>query len=164
MPRRAAAAAAPDGGDGTVDAVGAVDDARIVRTGTMQLEVQRRSGGRRDGPRRSSGRWAAMSAPRTPRNDGDQPIAQITYRIPVDRWEDALAALRNLNGQTTKVVTEQTEAVEVTGQIVDLEARIRNLRASETALQAIAAKAVKISDVLEVQAAADRRPRRDRGR
>ena len=84
-------------------------------------------------------------------NDGDQPIAQITYRIPVERWEDALAALRDLNGQTTKVVVEQTEAVEVTGQIVDLEARIRNLRASESALQGIAAKAVKISDVLEVQ-------------
>ena len=40
----------------------------------------------------------------------------------------------------------------MTGQVVDLEARIRNLRASETALQGIAAKAIKISDVLEVQA------------
>jgi hypothetical protein len=40
----------------------------------------------------------------------------------------------------------------VTGQVVDLEARIANLRASETALQAIAAKATRVSDVLEVQA------------
>ena len=44
------------------------------------------------------------------------------------------------------------EAVEVTAQVVDLEARIRNLQASETALQGIAAKATKISDVLEIQA------------
>ena len=44
--------------------------------------------------------------------------------------------MRSLNGMTTKVVTEQTDAVEVTGQIVDLDARIRNLRASESALQA----------------------------
>ena len=86
-------------------------------------------------------------------NEGDdQPVAEITYRIPVGRWEDALAALRSLNGLTTKVVTEQTNAVEVTGQIVDLDARIRNLRASESALQAIDARATKISDVLEVQA------------
>ncbi len=49
------------------------------------------------------------------------------------------------------MVTEQTDAVDVTGQVVDVEARIRNLRASESALQGIAAKATRISDVLEVE-------------
>ena len=39
----------------------------------------------------------------------------------------------------------------MTSQVIDLQARIANLRASETALQGIAAKATKISDVLEVQ-------------
>jgi hypothetical protein len=146
----APAAAAPDGGDGGGDVVGAVDDARIVRTGTMQLEVKDVPQAVATARTRSRAMGGYVGASNTS-NDGDQPVAQITYRIPVDRWEDALAALRNLNGQTTKVVVEQTEAVEVTGQIVDLEARIRNLRASETALQAITAKAVRISDVLEVQ-------------
>ena len=40
----------------------------------------------------------------------------------------------------------------MTGQVVDLEARIKNLQASEIALQGIAERATKISDVLEVQA------------
>ncbi len=150
----AAPAAAP--GEGMADgrggnAVGSVDDARIVRTGSIELQVQdvpRAVGVARDAIRGLGGYIGASNT----FNDGDQPVAEITYRIPVDRWEDALTALRALNGLTTKVVTEQTNAVEVTGQIVDLEARIRNLRASESALQAIAAKAVKISDVLEVQA------------
>jgi hypothetical protein len=150
----AAPAAAP--GEGMADgsggnAVGPVDDARIVRTGTIELQVQdvpRAVGVARDAIRGLGGYIGASNT----FNDGDQPVAEITYRIPVDRWEDALTALRALNGLTTKVVTEQTNAVEVTGQIVDLEARIRNLRASETALQEIAAKAVKVSDVLEVQA------------
>ena len=88
----------------------------------------------------------------TTSNDGDQPSAAITYRIPAAKWEAALDLLRGLNGLTTKVVTEHTEAVEVTSQVIDLQARITNLRASETALQGIAAKATKISDVLEVQA------------
>jgi hypothetical protein len=138
-----------DGSGG--NAVGPVDDARIVRTGTIELQVQdvpRAVGVARDAIRGLGGYIGASNT----FNDGDQPVAEITYRIPVDRWEDALTALRALNGLTTKVVTEQTNAVEVTGQIVDLEARIRNLRASETALQEIAAKAVKVSDVLEVQA------------
>jgi hypothetical protein len=80
-------------------------------------------------------------------NNGDQSVASISYRIPVDRWDEALDALRKLG----KVLDEQTDAVEVTGQIIDLEARIRNLRASETALQKIAATATRIADVLEVE-------------
>ncbi len=137
------------GGDGG-DAVGAVDDARIVRTGTMQLEVKDVPAAVAAARAAIRGMGGYVGASNTS-NDGDSPVALITYRIPVDRWEDALAVLRNLNGQTTKVVVEQTDAVEVTGQIVDLDARIRNLRASETALQAIAAKALKISDILEVE-------------
>lgn len=147
----APAAAGPSGSTVSGDGVGAVDDAKIVRTGTIELQVQevpRAVSVARDAIRGMGGYIGASNT----FNDGDQPVAEITYRIPVSRWEDALAALRSLNGMTTKVITEQTNAVEVTGQIVDLDARIRNLRASESALQAIAARAIKVSDVLEVQA------------
>ena len=65
----------------------------------------------RDGIRAMGGYIGAS----TTQNEGDTPIATVTYRIPADRWEDALDLLRGLNGPTTKVVTERTEAVEVTG-------------------------------------------------
>lgn len=142
---------APGQGDTGGNAVGAVDDAKIIRTGSMDLEVS-------DVP-------AAVKAARTAilamggyvgasnaGTTGDTPFAEIAYRIPSARWEDALAELRVLGGLTTKIVSEQTQAVEVTGQVVDLEARIRNLQASEAALQGIAEHATKISDVLEIQA------------
>jgi hypothetical protein len=134
------------------DGVGApVDDAKIVRTGTITLEVTSVPTAlqtARDAIRAMGGYIGASQT----WNEDDRPYATVTYRIPVERWEEALDLLRRLNGQTTKVVAEQTQAVEVTGAVVDLEARIKNLRASEAALQAIAAKAVRISDVLEVQA------------
>jgi multidrug efflux pump subunit AcrB len=79
----------------------------------------------------------------------ERTYATITYRIPADRWDEAISALRAL---ATTVVGEQTQALEVTGQLVDLEARIKNLRASEAALQEILAKATKVSDILEVEA------------
>jgi hypothetical protein len=82
----------------------------------------------------------------------DSPLARVTYRIPVERWEDALDLLRGLTGNGGKVVAENTNAVEVTGAVVDLEARIKNLRASEAALQEISSRAARVSDVLEVQA------------
>jgi hypothetical protein len=131
--------------------VAAVDDAKIIRTGTMSLEVSDVGAALRVARDTIVGLGGYIGASSTS-NDGEQPSAQITYRIPADKWESALDALRGLNGLTTNVVTEHTEAVEVTSQVIDLEARIANLRASETALQAIAAKAVRISDVLEVQA------------
>ena len=143
-----AASGAPDITDGSVGAV--VDDAKIIRTGTIELEVADVATAlviARDGIRAMGGYVGASQT----ENRDDRPFASITYRIPAARWEDALDLLRRLNGQTSKVVTEHTEAVEVTGQVIDIEARIRNLRASEAALQQIASRATKISDVLEVE-------------
>lgn len=81
-------------------------------------------------------------------NDKDRTIASVTYRFPSARWEDAQAAIREI---ATKVVNAKTGSSEVTGQVLDLDARIANLRATEQALQAIMAKATKIPDILEVQ-------------
>ena len=81
-------------------------------------------------------------------NDNDRPSATVTYRIPAARWEDTITTLR---GIATKVVSEQTQAAEVGAQIVDLDARLRNLRGSEAALLEIAKGAGKISDLLDVQ-------------
>jgi hypothetical protein len=152
QPAASGAPAAP-GDDGFRDAnqIGARDDARIIRTGSIQLEVSDVPSALRTARDAIVAMGGYVGASNTSNSD-EQPFAEITYRIPADRWEDALDVLRNLNGLTRKVVTEQTQAVEVTGQIVDLEARIKNLRASETALQTIAANAVKVSDVLDVEA------------
>ena len=127
-----------------------VDDAKIVRTGTMELEVADVTlalSAARDGIRAMGG---YIGASQTQTYDAS-PIASVTYRVPVDRWEDALDLLRGLTGNGGKVVAENTNAVEVTGAVVDLEARIKNLRASEAALQGISGRSTRISDVLEVE-------------
>lgn len=128
-----------------------IDDAKIVRTGTIELQVPDVTAAltsARDGIR---GMGGYIGSSQTQTID-DSPIATITYRVPVDRWEDALDLLRKLTGGGGKVLSENTNAVEVTGAVVDLEARIKNLRASEAALQEISSRATRISDVLEVQA------------
>jgi hypothetical protein len=134
----------PGSGSGSNGAL--KDDAKIVRTGSLSiqvkdLEVALTAG--RDAVRAAGGYIGASKQA----NDGDNPVASVTYRIPSDRWETSLTTLRGLG----KVLGEQTDAVEVTGQLIDFQARIDNLRASEQALQGIAAKATKVSDVLEVQ-------------
>jgi hypothetical protein len=81
-------------------------------------------------------------------NRDEKRAAAITYRIPAQRWDDAISALRGL---ASKLVTEHTEASEVTAQVVDLGAQLTNLRSTESALQGIMTRAQKIPDVLAVQ-------------
>lgn len=123
------------------------DGAKIVRTGSLALQVDDVAAALRAGRASIDALGGYIGASRESNHD-DQPTAMITYRIPVERWDDALAALR---GHALKVVEENTDALEVTDQLVDLAARIRNLKASEEALIAIQVKADKIADVLEVQ-------------
>lgn len=80
--------------------------------------------------------------------DGDEAQASITYRIPAASWEQSLRVLRALG---EKIINERSSTEEVTSQVVDLGARIRNLQATETALQGIMAQAKDIDDILTVQ-------------
>jgi hypothetical protein len=133
------------GGNG--DQVAIVDSAKIVRTGSLELQVA-------DVTKALTGGREAMAAlggyigSSQQQRSGDQTVATVTYRIPVARWEDALSAMRGLG----TVISEATDVAEVTAQIVDLDARIRNLKASEVALVGYAEKAPKVSDLLEIQA------------
>lgn len=139
------------GGQGGTDTSGSGgaprDGSKIIRSGSLALQVDDISTAVNAGRRSVEALGGYVSASREENRD-DQPFAQITYRIPVDRWDEGIATLRS---QAQKVIEEATDSQEVTDQLVDLAARVRNLRASESALLGIAAKADKISDVLEVQ-------------
>ncbi|HEY3335758.1 MAG TPA: DUF4349 domain-containing protein [Candidatus Limnocylindrales bacterium] len=154
----AAASAAPAAEDplgllpgragGQVDNGAPRDDLKIVYTGSLQLVVDDLATALAKAKTAVLATGGYIGASQES-NDGDRSIATITYRIPATRWEDAISDLRAL---AAKVVAEETQATEVGGQIVDLEARIRNLRASETSLQEIAKGTGKVSDLLEVEA------------
>ena len=80
---------------------------------------------------------------------GQDAEAAITFRVPAGRWDEAMNAVRGL---ASEVLSEQSSTDDVTSQVVDLGARIRNLQATEAALQSIMDKASVIKDVLAVQA------------
>jgi Domain of unknown function (DUF4349) len=124
------------------------DDLKIVYTGSLQLVVADLQAALAKAKAAVAATGGYIGASQES-NDDAYAVATITYRIPATRWEDAIGTLRDL---ATNVVAEQTQATEVGGQIVDLDARIRNLRASEASLQEIAKGAGKISDLLEVEA------------
>jgi hypothetical protein len=136
------------GGEAQVaDAAATIPTLLIVRTGDLQLEVRDLDVAVRDGDAAVVRAGGYISDSNRVTKAGDE-AATVAYRIPSAGWDATLDAL---HGLASKVDSEQIKTEEVSGQVVDLTARIGNLRSTEAALQAIMAKAARISDVLEVQ-------------
>jgi hypothetical protein len=140
------ATAAPGNGAPVLDATR--PELLVVKTGTLVLEVKDVDAAVADAAGRIAG-LGGYVAGSSQSGAGDQVTASITYRVPAARWEDALLALRGL---AAKVISEQTQTEDVTGQVVDLAARVRNLEATERAVQEVMDKATTIDEILEVQA------------
>jgi hypothetical protein len=119
----------------------------IVYTGSLSLEVADIDAavGQAEALIKSLGGHVADSRAS---DTGNGKSANVTYRIPAERWSEALSGLKGL---ATRVADEQTSSEDVTAKVVDLDARLSNLRATELALQGIMAKATTITDILKVQ-------------
>lgn len=149
-------AGAPAGGDtpAVEDQGGEIADAAakppellIIRTGQLQLEVTDLETAVQGAATAVSSVGGYVSGSEESA-EAEDARATVTYRIPADRWDEALAAVRGL-ARAIRHVNVTTEAV--TNQVVDLGARIVNLRATEGALQKIMNTASSIADVLKVQ-------------
>ena len=78
--------------------------------------------------------------------------ATLTLRVPATSFEDALARLHAMDAE---LVAESTREQDVTGQVVDLGARIDNLEASEASYRELVARAERVEDILAVQSRLD---------
>jgi hypothetical protein len=123
------------------------DQQLIIYTGTLDLEVADVGSTVAQASQLIAGLGGHVASSEAT-DKSDRQFATVTYRIPAERWDEALTGLRPLG---TRVISENTESEDVTGQVVDLDARIANLKSSELALQAIMARASSIPDVLKVQ-------------
>jgi hypothetical protein len=132
--------AAPSDGSITGDRID------VIRTGTFSLEVEDVDASltKLTSVVKSQGGYVSGSYRYT---DTSTPYLTVTFRVPAASFDAAVLALR----AEGTVLSEQISTYEVTMQLVDLEARLRNLRASETALLELMSRATTVSDVLAVQ-------------
>jgi hypothetical protein len=132
---------------GIVTAI-ARDDLLIIKTGSLTLRVGAIDAAVAD----ATARMAALGgyvAGSDRSGTGREAVATVTFRVPAAEWDGAMTAMRALGSE---VLLEHSTTQDVTGQVVDLGARIRNLQVTEQALQAIMDRATVIKDVLTVQA------------
>jgi len=121
-------------------------DRKIVRTGSLELTVKSPAEAAeqiRIMAERMGGYLEAAQIGGT----REAPVANITIRVPATHFEDAKAGIRQL---AARVESEKTDAQDVTRQYVDMEARLRNLRAEEAQYLTIMKSAYKVDDLLNV--------------
>jgi hypothetical protein len=71
----------------------------------------------------------------------------ISIRVPDDKFESALAELRNL---AVRVTSESTDSQDVTEEYVDLQSRLKNAEATENQYLALLQKAADVEDILRI--------------
>ena len=135
-------------------------DRKIVRTAHLELEVEDVSAAVREveGAAVAAGGFVSeanvfVDAPPEPDGGGDgaprrTQTATVTIRVPAGEYGGVMEQLRGIAKQ---VRSERSEASEVTEEYTDLEARLRNLEATEASYLELLTRAGEIPDILLVQ-------------
>jgi len=130
------------GGEGT-----AAVDRKIVRTGSMTMEVNDISKSQADIAEMAV-QYQGYVVSSNLNADKEQPSGFISIRVPADKFSDALSKLRSL---AVKVTYETTNSQDVTEQYMDLKAQLSNYEATEAQYLELLKKADNVKDMLEVQ-------------
>lgn len=143
----------------------------IIRTGTIELQVESvtESFERVSSIATGAGGFVSESrffgrqgdptvAPRTGVDERSEPQvtmprppqggASLTLRVPANRFDDVVAQLR---GVAVEVRSISTGSQDVTGDVTDLEATLRNLRAVEARYIEMLGSARTTADILQIQ-------------
>ena len=73
--------------------------------------------------------------------------ANISLRVPAEKFDEAMTSLRGL---AQRVISEGTSARDITEEYIDLEARLRNLEATEKKYLELIDRAEKVEDIVKV--------------
>ena len=140
-----AGGAAPEFGD-TVSSTRGDGTSDVVRYGSLSLEVTDVD----DALARvttiveTAGGYISSSSRS---GEGEYLYLSVTLRVPAAEFSDIMASLRGEG----EVLYEDIYSYEVTMQVLDLEARLENLRASEDAFLKLLDRAQTVADVVAVQ-------------
>ncbi len=139
--------AADDGGGGS-DA--ATDDRAIIRTGTVVVEVADFESARSNLTTAARGYGGYVSDSREDRREIDNQTwtrGEVVLRVPSEDFDALVDDARALG----EVESVETNSRDVTDQLVDIEARLENLRAERDRLRTLYQQANTTEDVLAVQ-------------
>jgi hypothetical protein len=122
-------------------------DRKIVQTATISLQVREVGGSFEEVSRIATTAGGFIASSKFALQGEDQ-IASMTIRVPAANYQEVLNDIRGLG---VKVDTEGSNASDVTEEYSDLEARLRNLEATEARLLELMGRATNVNEILQVQ-------------
>ncbi len=146
----ASGAASVADSDGGGDPVARAANRQLVHTATVELRVDGYDRARErltDAAERRGGFVSDANSRRRTTGAGNYTTGTVTYRVPADEYE---AFLETVN-ETGTVVSSSQQTEDVTEQVVDLEARLRTLRAQRDRLRELYEQADDTEEVLSVE-------------
>ena len=124
-------------------------DQKVIKTADLRVELRpesfRKAFSAAVSIAEANGGFVADS--QTSGGGDDGASGTLTIRVPSDRFDAARTALSELGELDQESISGQ----DVTGQLTDLDARLRNLRAQEEALRTLMSKAVNVGETMQVQ-------------
>jgi len=148
-PTKAPAPAVPSKGaeaDLTSAATTSVSDRLIIKTATMSLIITDTQEAIGTVTALATGAGGFVLNTNT-YHEGEQLLATMVIKVPVEKFEDILAQLRQM---AFKVDAESTSGQDVTEEYADLEAQLRNLKATEEQLLTFLDKTQNVDEALKV--------------
>jgi hypothetical protein len=137
------------GQGGSTSPAGPVDAAKIVKTGTLDLEVPKDT--LRPTVNRVTGVTAGLRgyvADSKTDFESEDATAQITIRVPVGAFETAISRINRLPG--VKVLGDSENGSDVTAQYTNLQAQLNAATVERDSLLAVLADANNVGDILAV--------------
>jgi hypothetical protein len=127
-----------------------VSDRKITRDATLRLRVEDITGAvtRVEDIAAEFGGFVSSSEVAVSGEDEAEQTASIKIRVPATSYN---AVIRELRGMASKVDSESSQATEVTEEYTDLQARLRNLEATEARYIELLAVAKTIDEILPIQ-------------
>jgi len=132
---------------GSTESVNAMTQRKLIRTAELSLEVD----GSEEAVKkvetiaREAGGFVGTTSLR--RYDDGSHSGSVTVRVPLEKFDDVIKQLRELG----KVQQLSTNVQDVTGQYVDLDARLRNKKREEEELLKLFDRKGELEDIIQIE-------------
>jgi hypothetical protein len=123
------------------------EDRKVVRTGVLSLVVDKAEEAARQVQNIAKGAGGFVENLQIYELSEGRKSGSVTVRVPADLFREVMD---NIKGLAVNVESETVNAQDVTEQYVDMEARLKNMRAEEGQYQEIMKRAEKVEDILNV--------------
>lgn len=122
-------------------------DKKIIKTGNLNLKVEKTDAAAVEIANIVQGQNGEVSNINFNQSSRGTKSGYMTVRVPYDKFADSFSAIKKV---ATQVVSESTNAQDITEEYIDLEARLKSKRAEEQSFLELLNRWGKVDEILSV--------------